>query len=93
MPQNHRSTSAIPATAGMIFIGLLSHMTPLGNGAIQSFRRFGDDLLSQIVVNQLARAEAKYPRSVCYRQSLFPFILSLIIRKSKKTMQNMAPRL
>ena len=33
---------------------------PLGNGAIISFRRFGDDLLGQIVVNQLVRTEIKF---------------------------------
>ena len=39
--------------------------------------------LVHVVVNQLVRTEIKFPRSLDYRQSLFPFILSLIIRKSK----------
>ena len=87
------STSATTEATGIVFIGLLStllsHMTPnhplLWNKKLMSFRRLGDDLFSQIVVNQLVRTETKYPRSVVNRQSLCVFIVSLIIRKSRKT--------
>ena len=53
-----------------------------------AFCRYGDDLLSQTFVHQQVRTKTKYPRSEGYRQSLCAFILSLIIRKSQKTMQN-----
>ena len=60
------------ATTRMVFIGLLSHMTPAletmpFNQHLILCRRFGADLLSQIVVNQLIRTETKYPRYVGYR--------------------------
>ena len=79
--------SATSATTGMVFIGFLSHMSLLGNCQPLIFLCFSDNLLSQIVVNQLVRTETKYSGSVGYKQSLCTFILSLIIRKSKKTMQ------
>ena len=46
------------------------------------FRRFGNGILSQIVVNQLVRTEIRVPRFVGYVQDLIAF-LSLLIRKSK----------
>ena len=58
---------------------------PFSEPVIQ-FRRFGYNLFCQIVGNQLVRTEIKYPRSICYKQFLCAFILSLIIEKSK-TMQ------
>ena len=80
------SSSATSATTGMIFIGLLSHMThletvPFNQPLVISIRRFSDVLLSQTFVNQPVRLETKYPRSVDYRQSLCAFIVSQIIRK------------
>ena len=60
-------TSATSATTGMVFIGLLSHMTPLETVTLSqpliSLRRFGDDLFGQIVINQQVRTEIKYLRS------------------------------
>ena len=73
----HLATSEM---TGTVFIGLLSHMTPLEtvpfSPPLISFRSFGDDKLSQIVVNQLVRTEIKFTQSVGYRQSLCAFISS-----------------
>ena len=82
-----RSTSATSATTEIVFIGLLSHMTPppfetvVFSEPLISLFCFSDDLLCQIVVNQPVGTKIKYPRSVCYSQSLRIFILSQIIRK------------
>ena len=77
----HLATSEM---TGMVFIGLLSHMTSLEtvpfSPPLISFRSFGEDKLSQIVVNQLVRTEIKYTQSAGYRQSLCAFILSQLKR-------------
>lgn len=67
---------------------LVNHMTPFVEMMpFSSFHRFGDNVLSQILVNQLVKTKNKYHKSEDYRESLCAFILSLVIRKLKKTLE------
>ena len=70
----------------MLFVGLLSHMTPTVRFSqpLISLRRLGDNLLSQSKSVQLVKTETNQPMSVGYRQSLCRFILSLIMSKSRR---------